>query len=41
MVERIWVVCGSAHTSTNNLVFLDGIKAALTTDSFAAGQLVR
>ena len=33
MVERICVVCGSARTSTNNLVFLDGIKAALTTDS--------
>lgn len=33
IVERICVVCGSARTSTNNLVFLDGIKAALTTDS--------
>jgi len=33
MVERICVVCGSARTSTNNLVFLDGIKTALTTDS--------
>ena len=32
MVERICVVCGSARTSTNNFVFLDGIKAALTTD---------
>jgi homoserine O-acetyltransferase/O-succinyltransferase len=32
MVERICVHCGSARTSTNNLVFLDGIQAALTTD---------
>jgi homoserine O-acetyltransferase len=32
-VERICVVCGSARTSTNNLVFLDGIRATLTTDS--------
>ncbi len=32
MVERICVHCGSARTSTNNLVFLDGIQAALTAD---------
>jgi homoserine O-acetyltransferase len=32
MVERICVVCGSARTSPNNFVFLEGIKAALTTD---------
>jgi homoserine O-acetyltransferase len=31
-VERICVVCGSARTSPNNFVFLEGIKAALTTD---------
>jgi homoserine O-acetyltransferase len=34
MVERICVHCGSARTSTNNLLFLDGIRAALTTDPF-------
>ncbi len=32
MVERICVVCGSARTSVNNLVFLAGLKAALTAD---------
>jgi homoserine O-acetyltransferase/O-succinyltransferase len=32
MVERICVVCGSARTSPNNFVFLEGIKAALTAD---------
>ncbi len=32
MVERICVVCGSARTSPNNFVFLEGAKAALTTD---------
>ena len=32
MVERICVVCGSARTSVNNLVFLAGIQAALTAD---------
>jgi homoserine O-acetyltransferase len=32
MVERICVVCGSARTSVNNLVFLAGIEAALKTD---------
>ena len=32
MVERICVVCGSARTSVNNLVFLAGIEAALTAD---------
>ncbi len=31
-VERICVVCGSARTSPNNFVFLEGVKAALTTD---------
>jgi homoserine O-acetyltransferase/O-succinyltransferase len=33
MVERICVVCGSARTSVNNLVFLAGIEAALKADS--------
>jgi pimeloyl-ACP methyl ester carboxylesterase len=32
MVERICVVCGSARTSVNNLVFLAGVQAALTAD---------
>jgi homoserine O-acetyltransferase/O-succinyltransferase len=32
MVERICVICGSARTSPNNFVFLEGAKAALTTD---------
>jgi homoserine O-acetyltransferase/O-succinyltransferase len=32
IVERICVVCGSARTSVNNLVFLAGIQAALTAD---------
>ena len=32
MVERICVHCGSARTSVNNLVFLNGIRAALTAD---------
>jgi homoserine O-acetyltransferase/O-succinyltransferase len=33
MVERICVVCGSARTSVNNLVFLAGLEAALKADS--------
>jgi homoserine O-acetyltransferase len=32
MVERIAPFCGSARTSRHNLVFLEGIKAALTAD---------
>jgi homoserine O-acetyltransferase/O-succinyltransferase len=32
VVERICVVCGSARTSVNNLVFLAGIEAALKAD---------
>jgi homoserine O-acetyltransferase/O-succinyltransferase len=32
MVERICVVCGSARTSVNNLLFLAGIEAALKAD---------
>ena len=31
-VERICAVCGSAKTSPHNLVFLEGVKAALTGD---------
>lgn len=33
MVERILPFCGSARTSPHNIVFLEGVKAALTTDS--------
>jgi homoserine O-acetyltransferase len=32
-VERICAVCGSAKTSPHNLVFIEGVKAALTGDS--------
>jgi len=32
MVERICVVCGSAKTAPHNVVFLEGLKAALTAD---------
>jgi len=32
MVERICAVCGSARTSPNNFVFLEGIRTALTAD---------
>jgi len=31
-VERIAVVCGAARCAQHNYVFLDGVKAALTTD---------
>jgi homoserine O-acetyltransferase len=31
-VERICAVCGSAKTSAHNLVFIEGVKAALTGD---------
>ncbi|HEY9567152.1 MAG TPA: alpha/beta fold hydrolase [Thalassobaculum sp.] len=31
-VERICAVCGSARTSVHNKVFIDGVRAALTTD---------
>jgi homoserine O-acetyltransferase len=33
MVERIGVVCGAARVSPHNFVFLEGVKAALTTDA--------
>jgi homoserine O-acetyltransferase len=32
MVERIAPFCGTARTTPHNIVFLDGIRAALTTD---------
>jgi homoserine O-acetyltransferase len=32
MVERLAVICGSARTSPHNHVFLEGVKAALTSD---------
>jgi homoserine O-acetyltransferase len=32
-VERLCAVCGSARTSPHNLVFLEGVKSALTCDS--------
>jgi homoserine O-acetyltransferase/O-succinyltransferase len=32
MVERICVVCGSAHTSVNNLLYLASLEAALKAD---------
>ncbi len=32
-VERIAAICGSAKTSPHNVVFLEGVKAALTADA--------
>jgi homoserine O-acetyltransferase len=41
MVERAAVVCGSAKCSPYNHVFLEGVKAALTTDpAFRDGRFV-
>ena len=37
MVERIAPICGSAKTSRHNFVFLEGVKAAITTDAAWAG----
>lgn len=37
MVERIAPFCGSAKCSRHNLVFLEGVKAALTADAAFAG----
>ena len=37
MVERIVPICGSARTSRHNFVFLEGVKAAITTDADWAG----
>ncbi len=37
-VRRVAAICGSARTAEHNIVFLDGIAAALTADAaFAAG----
>ena len=37
-VQRVAVICGSARTSTHNRVFLEGVRAALTSDaSWRAG----
>ena len=33
MVPRILPFCGSAKTSRHNIVFLEGVKAALTADA--------
>jgi homoserine O-acetyltransferase len=33
MVERIAVICGAARCAPHNFVFLEGVKAALTTDA--------
>ncbi|MBO9195991.1 alpha/beta fold hydrolase [Rhizobium sp. 16-449-1b] len=39
MVARLAALCGSAKTSRHNLVFLEGVKAALTADAdFNCGQ---
>jgi homoserine O-acetyltransferase len=39
LVERIAPICGSARTAQHNIVFLDGIKAALTADpAFDGGR---
>ena len=41
MVERAAIVCGSARCSPYNHVFLEGVKAALTTDpAFRDGRFV-
>lgn len=37
-VERIAAVCGSAKTSIHNIVFLEGLRAALTTDPAWNGE---
>ncbi len=37
-VERIAAICGSAKTSLHNLVFLEGIQAALTADPAWNGE---
>lgn len=36
-VERLLAVCGSARTSPHNIVFLEGVKAALQADATFAG----
>jgi homoserine O-acetyltransferase len=37
MVERMLPFCGSSKTSTHNVVFLEGVKAALTADDAFKG----
>jgi homoserine O-acetyltransferase/O-succinyltransferase len=37
MVPRILPFCGSARTSRHNIVFLEGVKAAMTADAAFAG----
>jgi len=37
MVRAIAPICGSAKTSAHNMVFLEGVKAALTADAAFAG----
>lgn len=37
MVRRIAPFCGSSHTSEHNIVFLEGVKAALTADDAFRG----
>jgi homoserine O-acetyltransferase/O-succinyltransferase len=37
MVHAIAAICGSAKTSPHNVVFLEGVKAALTADAAFAG----
>jgi homoserine O-acetyltransferase len=41
MVERLAVICGSAKTSRHNLVFIQGVKAALTGDPAWNGEFFR
>lgn len=42
MVDAIVAICGSARTSPHNVVFLEGVKAALTADAaFADGWYER
>lgn len=42
MVERALPFCGSSKTSPHNIVFLEGVKAALTADAaFAGGRYER
>ena len=33
MVQRAWPFCGSSKTSEHNIVFLEGVKSALTADA--------
>ncbi len=37
-VERIAAICGSAHTSPHNIVFLEGLRGTLTCDPAWAGD---